>query len=354
MKEAGAKRSAGRYALIGLVLLFTIAGVTVHAADLYFPSPMGVWQTVKPADAGWDADKLSEALEFAGASKSSGVVVLHNGRILTERHWQLDGARLKQGQTTAGHSVEDVASVQKSVVSILVGIAQERGLLAIDDPVNKHLGKRWSRATTEQEGAITIRHLLTMISGLSVRAAFKAPAGTSWQYNTPIYARTVDLLETASGLDRHKLTEKWLTEPLGMADSRWVPRGTSAARQVNGFGFATSARDLARFGLMMLAQGSWAGNPVIKDVTYLQAATSSSQELNPYYGYLWWVNRNAFTGAHRLQLDSAPIDLIAANGALSRHCYVVPSLGLVVTRLGEATGEGFAKEFWRLLMAAGQ
>jgi len=59
----------------------------------------------------------------------------------------------------SGHVIEDVASVQKSVASILIGIAQEKGLLRIDDTVTQYLGAGWSRAEPAQERAITIRHL---------------------------------------------------------------------------------------------------------------------------------------------------------------------------------------------------
>jgi hypothetical protein len=45
----------------------------------------------------------------------------------------------------------------------------------------------------------------------------------------------------------------------------------------------------------------------------------------------------------------APIDLIAANGARNKHVYIVPSLNLVVTRIGDRVDEEFAKGFWQLL-----
>jgi hypothetical protein len=84
-----------------------------------------------------------------------------------------------------------------------------------------------------------------------------------------------------------------------------------------------------------------------------------SQPLNPSYGLLWWLNGQArfqLAGATVSQpgslIPSAPRDLVAALGALDRKCYIVPSLGLVVTRLGDQTGEAFNNEFWKLLMKA--
>lgn len=345
-------------AWVGVLLPCVLQVPATFAADLYFPPRSDAWERVDPEHVGWDAAKLEEALDFAGQHHASGVVVLLNGRILAERHWSMENSATRREYTAPvssppiaamPHAIEDVASVQKSVVSVLVGIAQERGLLKLDDKVTEYLGEGWSAAAAEQEQDITIRHLLTMTSGLSVRGGFDSPAGTKWAYNTQIYARTVDVLERASGLDRHELTRRWLTAPLGMDHSQWISRGSPKVRRANAFGFATTARDLARFGLLMLAEGSWSGTTVFRDQQYRRDATSSSQTLNPFYGYLWWVNRNRFDGTINPRLDTAPIDLIAANGAGNRHCYIVPSLNLVVTRIGDRADKGFATGFWRLL-----
>ena len=124
------------------------------ADRLYFPPADGPWETVDPAAAGWDAAGLDAALALAGDRDSTGVVVLHRGRILAERHWTLDAPSRghvngSHGPNADGHAVEDVASVQKSVVAVLVGLARQRGLLALDDPVTDHAG-RWTQATDEQ------------------------------------------------------------------------------------------------------------------------------------------------------------------------------------------------------------
>jgi hypothetical protein len=93
----------------------------------------------------------------------------------------------------------------------------------------------------------------------------------------------------------------------------------------------------------------------------LKQALNSSQKINPAYGYLWWLNgKSAVVRGNRRIAGplnrQAPKDLVAALGALGRKCYVVPSLGIVVTRLGDAPnvsdGPSFDAEFWRLMMQA--
>ncbi len=340
------------------VIAFGLTALESVAADpssIYFLSGDDGWEKVRPEEVGWDSEKLKAALDYAGKNESTGVVVLHRGKILAEEYWEIDRVRgAKARKNKLGRPIEDVASVQKSVVSILVGIAQEKDLLKIDDHVDKYLGTGWSKATPEQEKAITIRHLITMTSGLSDRGRFEAKAGTKWRYNTPVYAKTMEVLEKAAKMDRHELTREWLTMPLGMADSKWVRRGTPELRRVNSFGFATTARDLARFGLMMLAKGLWNHSYVMGDQRYLKAATMSSQNKNPYYGYLWWVNRDSNSPDKAPRIKAAPADMFSANGALNRRCFVAPSLDLVVTRLGDRpnANRGFDQRFWELLMGA--
>ena len=353
------------------VLLPVAAGAPASSgARLYFPPASGTWEVISPSKVGWDESKLKTALEYAGKTRASGVVVLQGGRILAEQYWSLeDGDQagekareygaLVRGRDSQGRTIEDVASVQKSVVAVLVGIAQHRGLLKIDDPVAQHLGQGWTKASALEEAAITVRHLLTMTSGLKDDLTFEAAAGTRWRYNTAAYARLVRVLAAAAGQTANELTRAWLTGRIGMADSQWTSRGLGGGEPaVNTVGFATTARDLARFGVLILAQGNWNDERVVADQDYLRAALRPSQALNPSYGYLWWLNGQpeVARGDGRLTkgplIPSAPVDLVAALGAIDRKLYVVPSLGLVATRLGNAAGPAFQNEFWRLLIDA--
>jgi CubicO group peptidase (beta-lactamase class C family) len=347
---------------------------TTGAAANYFP-PAGSgaeWKTIDAAEAGFDRAKLDEVLEFARQQRSSGLVILYRGRIVAEGYWNPNDVSIDRkamsfkklgydqrvvGRDAAGRAIEDVASAQKSISSMLAGIAQHRGMLKISDPVHKYLGPGWSQASTEQESDITIRHLLTMTSGLDEELKFTAPPGTRWFYNTTAYSRVLMCTAAAAKLDRHDLTKQWLTGPIGMADSRWVERpnlGGAAAR--NEVGFATTARDLARFGILIQANGEWDGRVIIEDKQFLHDALHPSQELNPSYGYLWWLNGQSHVMRGRQKvlgslIPTAPADLVAAMGAFQRKLYVVPSQHLIVTRLGDECPPLDAN-LWRLIMAA--
>jgi CubicO group peptidase (beta-lactamase class C family) len=356
-------------ACLGLALIYVgmrTAALEAAEAKLYFPAATGEWERVTPAQAGWDEERLNLALELAGKRNSSGVVILHRGRIMAERYWDpsekggkakgQDYSRVVVGKDKAGHVIEDVASIQKSISAMLVGIAQHKGLLKLEDPVDKHLGKGWSKASAEQEKEITVRHLITMTSGLADDLTFEAAAGARWRYNTAAYSHTVKVLAAAAKKTPNELTKEWLTGRVGMQDSSWVNRGAAGGQdRINALGFGTTARDLARFGLLVLAEGQWKGETVIADKEYLRTALKPSQKLNPSYGYLWWLNgqsevaRGAGQKVKGPLISSAPADLVAALGAVDRKLFVVPSLELVVTRLGASTGQGFDVEFWKAL-----
>ena len=92
-------------------------------------------------------------------------------------------------------------------------------------------------------------------------------------------------------------------------------------------GIHISARELARFGYLYLRRGIWNGKRVLP-FWWIDTATKSSQDLNPDYGYTLWVN------THGTKWVNAPKDAYSFEGYRSNRCYVIPSLDLVVARIG--------------------
>ena len=327
----------------------------------------GLLETVAPEDVGWSSEGLELALQYAREQRSSGLVVVVGDRVIAERYWEVpeaDGSRysnLAVDATADGRAIEDVASVQKSMVSFLVGVARGKGLLDLDAPVSQYLGVGWSKAEPEAEKAILVRHVMSMSSGLDQRHEYETAAGEKWMYNTNVYSRTCEILEAVSGKGLNDVTAEWLTKPIGMSDTGWGPRPwIPEGADANRIGLRTTARDLARFGVLMLAGGEWNGEDVLGDSSYLETSLLPSQEMNPAYGLLWWLNRLPVGRSMRGEevvdattlIPSAPPDLYAAQGALGRKLYVVPSLDLVVTRLGDQPEAEFNEELWKRLIAA--
>lgn len=290
----------------------------------YVPPASGTWETVTPADTGWTPAGLDELEAYVMAHNSTSLVVVAGGRILREVY--ADGV--------TAETPREIASCQKSVVSTLVGQAVDRGLLGLDDPVSDHLAPGWTAATPEQERAITIRHLLSMTSGLDQDTLTVAdPPGTRWRYNTTAYQKLRPVLEAVTGQGIDDLTRSWLWTPIGVSSaSRWSERRGAGplARDATGsqlWSLDMTARDMARFGLLVQRHGGWSADEVVPGA-WLDQALAPSQDLNRGYGFLWWLGRGMGKGV--------PDDLVAALGALDQMIVVVPSLDVVLVRQGGA------------------
>ena len=203
---------------------------------------------------------MTDLLDYLRGQNSTGFVVIQDGRALVDQAWPAPAedrmfANFLYGKAANGALLEDVASQQKSFVAVLAAIAVDRGLLDVEAPVSQYLGKGWSKASSEQEAAIRVSHILTMSSGLDEQGRYVAPAGTQFFYNTPIYALSKDILVAAARQPLETITTDWLTGPAGMKDTAWRQRPAALASVGNATGLVTTPQDVARFGLMVLHGG---------------------------------------------------------------------------------------------------
>ncbi|GAB2956895.1 serine hydrolase [Hymenobacter coalescens] len=346
--------------LLCCALLFLLAAPLRAQTPLYFPPTTGTaWASATPQSLGWCQPQLDSLLSYLGRQHTKGFIVLKDGRMVVEQYY---------GSFTRD-SIWYWASAGKTLTATLVGMARQDGLLSLSDSTSRFLGRGWTAAPAAKERLITVRHQLTMTSGLddsppapcdneSTQPAcllYRADAGTRWAYHTGPYRQLMPLLARASGLTINQYTNQKLAAPIGMSGF-WLSEV-----------YYSRTRDAARFGLLMLARGSWNGTALLRDTAYFRQMTTPSQALNPSYGYLWWLNGQSRYLLPGSQLPlagplvpTAPPDLIAALGKNDQKIYVVPSLGLVVVRLGQSAGQprialsSFDTELWRRLMAAVQ
>jgi len=319
-----------------------------------------------PFSAGAEPGALQAVLDYAQEQKTTGFLIIQDRRTVVERNWPLgaDAGGFRDdftyGPAPDGSLLEDVASQQKSFVAFLATAAVDKGLLDVNSPVSTYLGAGWSKASAEQEAAIRVLHVLTMSTGLTTGFAYAAPAGTVFLYNTPVYAVTKSIVAAAAKQPLETLTHDWLTAPAGMHDTAWRQRPAKFAAVGNPTGLVTTPRDTARLGQIVLDGGKAADGTRIVSGAGLKAMFARSPA-NPSYGRLWWLNGGAFTIkplANRVEgplIPAAPADLVAALGAEDRKLYVVPSLRLVVVRMGQAAPDhDFDQQLWlRLIKAVG-
>lgn len=334
-----------------------LAGL-LPAQELYFPPIAGnTWETVDPVSLGWCMDQWPALENLLAANNSKAFLVLKDGRIAIEHYF---------GSFTQD-SVWYWASAGKSLTAFLVGIAQQEGLLDINDPSSDYLGTGWTSCTAEQELAITVRHQLTMTTGLDdgvdnvdctdpACLQYLAGPGTRWSYHNAPYTRLDGVIGGASGQAINDFLLSRLTPGTGIG-GLYLPVGYNNV-------FFSKARMMARFGLLMLGQGAWNGTPILSDADYYNAMITPSQALNSAYGYLWWLNGQSSYMLPGLQfvfpgplMTNEPADAFNALGRDAQIINVVPSENLVVVRMGNAPGENgsitppFNNDIWELLNA---
>lgn len=335
-----------------IILSLSLLAAGGAAQPLYFPPLVGSnWATVEPATLGWCPDELEALRTLVDERNTKGFIILQDGRIAVE--WYFD--------TFTRDSLWYWASAGKSLTATLVGIAQEEGLLSISDPTQQYLGAGWTSLTPEQEAAITIRHQLTMTTGLDDTQGdvdcttpdcltYLAAPGTRWAYHNAPYTLLDPVLEAASGQPLNQFYNSRIGTKIG-AFGLYVPIGFNRV-------FFSRTRDMARFGLLILANGQWNNTTVLGDMDYLTAMHTPSQSLNPAYGYLWWLNGQDSYLLPRVQfsfpgplIPTAPADMFSALGKDDQKVYVVPSQKLVVVRLGLDAGDSplALSDFDRLL-----
>src|SRR3989338_739689 len=307
-------------------------------AQLYYPPLVGsTWETTDPATLGWCEDSINSLYDYLEQTNSKAFIVLKNGKIVLEKYFG----------TFTVDSLWLWNSAGKTLTGFAVGIAQEEGYLSVGDTTSDYLGTGWTNMSLAQEEKITIRHQLSMTTGLADTGNifctdptclnYMADPGTRWAYHNGPYTLLDGVIENATGLTLNQWVTQKIKTPTGMT-------GLFVPIDYNNI-FVSNARSMARFGLLLHSEGIWNGTPVLDAPTYFQEMTTSSQAINPSYGYLTWLNGQSSFMLPQSQfsfpgspLSQAPADLFSALGKNGQIINIAPSEGLVVVRMGEADG----------------
>src|SRR4051812_5600484 len=133
-------------------------------ASLYFPPiGSGAWETSTPASLGWNESAIPDLQAYLVNSNTRAFIVLKDGKIVIE---QYNGIELATSAAFTASSLWYWASAGKTLTSALVGIANANGKVNFDAKTSDYLGTGWTSLTAAQESKITVRHQLTMSTGL--------------------------------------------------------------------------------------------------------------------------------------------------------------------------------------------
>lgn len=278
------------------------------------------------------------------------IVILHNG--------QLVGERYAPGYSAATPMLG--YSLAKSVTNALVGILVRRKKLSVDEraPVAE-----WSNLSDPRR-AITIDSLLRMTSGLALeesdsgldpvsrmlfmesdmagfaeRARLQAAPGSQWDYssgNTLILSRVIRDAVGGNARDVLELARRELFEPLGITTATIEFDATGTP--VGSIYIYMSARDWARFGELYLNDGVVNCKQILPEgwVSYSAAPT-----LDTDYGAGFWTNRGSHGDAEDRIRAGMPADAFYGSGNLGQRVVIIPSMNMVIVRLGLTHSSGF-------------
>lgn len=353
------------YILSATLLVFLSCSKSDETApikSLYFPPAGSNWETVTPASLGWDESKIPDLKNFLQTSNTRALIVLKDGKIVIEEYLG------KQSNSTADFTVTSNwywASAGKTLTSAVVGIANSQGKINFDVKTSDYLGVGWTSLTLAQENKITVRHQLTMTTGLDDGVAnkdctdkacliYKADPGTRWAYHNAPYTLLDGVIANATGKTLNAYLSEQLLTKIGMD-------GSYLKIDLNNV-FLSTPRSMARFGLLLLNKGRWDQTQLIPE-DYIKLMTTTSQNINLSYGYLTWLNGKASSMAPGSQVvfpaeitANAPDDMFAAMGKNGQLINVVPSKNLVIIRMGDVPDASlvpftFQNELWAKLNA---
>jgi CubicO group peptidase (beta-lactamase class C family) len=313
------------------------------------------WSIATPEDVGFDPAALCQWSERRIATPRDNIhtiLVVRQGKLVFEQYFTGDDERGGRpvGQVTYDRTMlHDLRSVSKTVTALLVGIAlAQKQLASLDQPIFDFFPE-YADLRTPDKARITLRHLLTMSTGLDwdetrtpytdpnnsavrmIRAVDSyryvlsepvvTPPGDKYTYSSGSTELLGAILHKATGQRLDALARTVLFEPLGIVDVEWMRNadGNTAAS----WGLRLRPRDMAKLGQLVLAHGLWQGRQIVPR-EYLDEVTAPQiQGAGAYfYGYQMWVGRSL---VHKREIDWA-----AGFGLGGQRVFVIPSVDLVV------------------------
>lgn len=276
--------------------------------------------------------------------KLHSMLLIKEGKLVMEEYF--NGYDHKQRQ--------DLKSVTKSVISLLIGIAIEEGrITSVDDPVSKYIPE-FSRTmnTDSAKQSITIRHLLTMSSGLDCNDWDKKSAGQedklykkkNWlsymaglpmlrepgsesYYCTGGVMLLARILELTSGISWRYEAQKYLFIPMGITDVKFAHTSKKNMPEASKRLYMRP-RDVAKLGQLVLKWGQWEGKQLVPTSWIEQISFRKTQISGLDYSYLWWKLP--------FKKNGKKVDATCATGNGGQYILIFPEYDLVAVFTGGA------------------
>ncbi|MDH5656626.1 MAG: beta-lactamase family protein, partial [Spirochaetia bacterium] len=375
-----------------VIIVFAVAVLTVvelssmyrthHMDEISFdPSPPDHWPSPNwtpssPEEQGMDSQKLIEMVERYRQEHAQNneifidsISVFRNGYLVADVYFN---------PLFPQDTEHIINSCTKSIMSVLIGIAIDRGFIKnVDVPVYQLLNCPSCRFTDKRGDALTLKHLLTMQTGLKSRDSylymweglfqmqtsddwvgyildrpFEADPGSRFEYSNMASFLLSAVITRSTGMDTLSFAKKYLFEPLGIRSVTWVksPQGIYQ-------GFARmwlKPHDMGKIGQLYLQKGVWKDRRIVSQNWVEESImahsfpeqyrffydesgsidfgksgsvwtmTNLARPLSDGYGYQWWLDESG---------------IIAAIGVGGQFIIVIPEKNMVVAVTSKLKGE---------------
>jgi CubicO group peptidase (beta-lactamase class C family) len=303
-----------RRVTFGLGLAATVLAIACETGD----GGEDDWVVEAPESKGLAIEALDAAAEQIGRIETRYCfTVIKDGELIYDHNYDTDPNMMYMA-----------ASVTKTFMAALVGIAESQGYLRLNDRISDWLTVL---PETMAEDA-TIQHVLGQVSESD-------PVGSAFSYNSSAVIDTLgQVISVATGMPSVDYARQELLDPLNMQYTEWAADADGNAHA--GAGVSTSCRDMARLGQLLLDYGEWRGQSLLSADYVYDMTQPSYPDANSNYGYLLWLNwsdgrwyRPTSTGTGPM-LEGAPANVYMASGFMGQFIIVIPDANMVVTTMG--------------------
>ena len=350
------------------LMVVVVAGWFSSLAATYYPPPdsEGGWRALQGekeirSKAGMDLKRLEQAWEFTQrCSQNAGLLVVRRGYLVLERY----AGRAQRNVNP------DMASTGKAYTAVACGIMLDEFRKDIPDGLatkvftSRYLPEAFP-LDDPRKAEITLGQLLCMTAGYhgegtspgvvlgsvvpltpvagqdirdldqsSLRTVLWTNAGAGYSYSSPAPHIASMVLRRITGMDLREYIDQRLAKPMGWGPWNYcLHRGNLVMPHANGAGsIAVHATDALRFGYCLLHEGQWKGKQLVpKDFVRLCGTPSP---WNPHTPYSLMFENNS--DGH---VAGAPRDAYYKSGAGGFGLFVVPSLDLVIYKMGGNNGQ---------------
>lgn len=362
-----------KYFLVSLFFIF----LTTACAQWYpsatssgLPEREYTYQKPETINDGWETASLNEAdissekidqmmLDILNGNDKNihSVLLIKNGKLVLEEYFY--------GYTR--DTSHFLASVSKSITSILIGIAIDQEIASevktkVYEFFPEYTGMKW----IDQKYPITLQHLLTMSAGLDWEAnkySRRDPRHTTYQmydsgnpigfvldrdvseapgkkfnYNSGLTILLGGIVKNTSGLYIDDFAGQYLFSAIGISDYHWdkFPDGNI---QTDG-GLHLRPRDMAKIGYMIMNNGKWKDRQIVSREWVAESTKKHIDALGIGYGYQWWIGKT--------KINNQTLKVLFASGHGGQKIFIIPELDLVAvftSRVFNSNGHSGPEEF---------